>query len=344
MILEWLEGVSLADDLSERRRRRMPGRSLDEALTLLEPAAEGLGVAHQRRVAHRDIKPANFFLLKGGSGPRVKVLDFGIAKIIRDGDGPGTRSPFTSFTWLYAAPEQLDPRLGASGLATDVYAFALLLTELLTDRPPTAERDVVALLKAATDPTVRPTPRHRGASVPDAFEVACRRALAVDPRARFASIPELWSALVAGRRASTPASRAAPPAYPPPGGPPYPPPLRPSYGQPSAVSSQAPSPAAMQVAQGPSQAPMAQAPTQLAPSGHFSVASASRQPAGPFSSPAASAMSPPPMSPPPGARVYAHPRRLVPQASSSWPVVVTVIALVLGGVLLVTCSALQASC
>jgi hypothetical protein len=50
------------------------------------------------------------------------------------------------------------------------------------------------------------------------------------------------------------------------------------------------------------------------------------------------------MSPPPGARVYAHPRRLVPQASSSWPVVVTVIALVLGGVLLVTCSALQASC
>ena len=139
-------------------------------------------------------------------GRRVKVLDFGIAKIIRDGEGPGTRSPFASFTWLYAAPEQLDPRIGQTGLATDVYSFALLLSELLTDRVPTEGRDVVSLLKAATDPTVRPTPRQRGANVPDAIEVACRRALAVDPKVRYATIPELWAALSAARRPTMPPS------------------------------------------------------------------------------------------------------------------------------------------
>ena len=209
MILEWLQGRSLADDLADRRRRGMRGRSLDETMTLLEPMAEGLSIAHQQRVAHRDIKPANFFLLDGLSPSgtqRAKVLDFGIAKIVRDNELPGTRSPFASFTWLYAAPEQLDSRVGATGLATDVYAFALLFTELVTDRVPVEGRDVVSLMKAATDPTVRPTPKQRGVLLPDAVEIVCRRALAVDPKARFGNIGELWAALVAAQRQS-----AAPP-------------------------------------------------------------------------------------------------------------------------------------
>jgi len=85
-----------------------------------------------------------------------------------------------------------------------VYSFALLLTELLTDRVPTEGRDVVALLKAAIDPTVRPTPRQRGANVPDGIEVVCRRALAVDPKVRYASIAELWAALDNARRSPPP--------------------------------------------------------------------------------------------------------------------------------------------
>jgi len=96
--------------------------------------------------------------------------------------------------------EQLDPRVGQSGLATDVYSFALLLTELLTDRVPTEGRDVVALLKAANRSDGRPTPRQRGANVPDGIEVVCRRALAVDPKVRYASIAELWAALDNARR------------------------------------------------------------------------------------------------------------------------------------------------
>jgi eukaryotic-like serine/threonine-protein kinase len=211
MVLEWLQGRSLAQDLDARRAQGMRGRSVEEALAILEPAAQGLAVAHKRRVAHRDIKPANFFLPDVAHGPRLKVLDFGIAKMMKEGEQAGTRGTFASFTWLYAAPEQLDPRLGQTGLQTDVYAFALVLTELLTDRPPVDARDVVSILKASTDPTVRPTPRSRGAqNVPDHIEVTCRRALAVDPAARFQSVPEFWDALTGGAGTKRPSTVAVP--------------------------------------------------------------------------------------------------------------------------------------
>jgi serine/threonine protein kinase len=204
MILEWLEGRSLADDLEERRARGMRGRSLAETFAILEPVVDGLAVAHRQSVAHRDVKPANIFLGapapgRQGHGPQVKVLDFGIAKIMKEGESAGTKGTFASFTWLYATPEQLDPRLGTTGLATDVYAFGLLLTELLTDRKPVDERDVVSIMKAATNPTRRPSPRTRGANIPDEIEAVCQRALAVDPKHRYATISELWDALIAAR-------------------------------------------------------------------------------------------------------------------------------------------------
>jgi serine/threonine protein kinase len=369
MVLEWLQGRSLADDLAQRRRARMGGRSLDEALALLEPAAEGLTIAHQRRVAHRDIKPANFFLLDSapGAAPRVKVLDFGIAKIIRDGEGPGTRSPFASFTWLYAAPEQLDPRVGQSGLATDVYSFALLLSELLTDRVPTEGRDVVSLLRAATDPTVRPTPRQRGANVPDGIEVACRRALAVDPKVRFATIAELWTALSAARRPTLPPSVGAasnvpttkPSAGgPPPGNPPSPsaqppmsPPMSPpaaspppalpsppAYGQPgpSAVYP----PGAYPPGSGPPQYPQGP-PVATYPSTHGQPSPFASRPHGSMMSPPP--MSPPPMSPPPGTAMYPQ-RRFIPQGPSALPIVLAVIGVLVGVLFFGTCAALHAAC
>ena len=203
MILEWLEGRSLADDIKDRRRAGLRGRSLAETLAILEPVAAGLAVAHGQRVAHRDIKPANVFLLIDPTGPRVKLLDFGIAKIMKDGESAGSKGTFASFTWLYAAPEQVDPRYGQTGLATDVYAFALLMTELMTDRPPADEGDVLSIMRAATDVHQRPTPRTRGAQLPDAVDQILVKALAVDPLQRYPSIVELWDALSRGRNAGT---------------------------------------------------------------------------------------------------------------------------------------------
>lgn len=205
IVLEWLEGRSLADDLTDRRARGYRGRSLGEAFALLEPVAEGLSVAHRQNVAHRDLKPANVFLLAASSKDGAldaKVLDFGVAKIMKEGESVGTKGTLASFTWLYAAPEQLDPRVGPTGLATDVYAFALLVTELLTDRRPVDEDGVAGIMRAAMDPVRRPTPRERGANVPDEIEAVCQRALAVDPSARYGNVTELWAALAAAQRGS----------------------------------------------------------------------------------------------------------------------------------------------
>ncbi len=83
MVLEWLDGTPLEDDLEARRGAG--GRSPAEALALLRPALEALAVAHEAGVAHRDLKPANLMRARGRRGESVlRVLDFGIAKVMRD--------------------------------------------------------------------------------------------------------------------------------------------------------------------------------------------------------------------------------------------------------------------
>src|SRR5262245_13172907 len=76
LAMEWLEGETLAD------RLRQGGVTLRETLTLCGRVADALGVAHARGVVHRDVKPANLFL-PDRSLERVKVLDFGIARLVR---------------------------------------------------------------------------------------------------------------------------------------------------------------------------------------------------------------------------------------------------------------------
>jgi serine/threonine protein kinase len=198
-VLEWLDGETLAQDLARRRASGSRGRSLAETMKLLDPAARALAIAHQRRVAHRDIKPGNFFLLATPGGSPIKLLDFGIAKVMADGPDGSTaaRTGLLAFTPQYAAPEQIDQRWGETGPWTDVYAFALVLTEVLTDRIPFDASELAGLLVQVTDATRRPTPRALGAVVPDAVEAVCARALAVDPKRRFADASEMWAALEA---------------------------------------------------------------------------------------------------------------------------------------------------
>ncbi len=346
MVLEWLEGRSLAEDLAMRRQHGMRGRSLDEALSILEPAAAGFAVAHQRRVAHRDIKPANIFLLASGDGPRVKVLDFGIAKMMKDGEQAGTRGTFASFTWMYAAPEQLDPRYGTTGLQTDVYGFALVLSELLTDRYPTDGMDVVSILKAATDPTVRPTPRVRGAqNVPDAVELACRRALAVDPNARFSTIADFWSALTSAmppRRSMTaavPSSALASQSAPP----------RSSVHSQAAFAATAAAPptprASGAFAHAPTAPPM-HAPPMHAPPMHAPPMHAPPMHA-PLQAPPPQWTGPPPGTAPPGQAPHTgtHRRPLPPKpAETSSVVPVAIVLFVLALLLAGSCAALHAAC
>ncbi|HTQ07403.1 MAG TPA: serine/threonine-protein kinase, partial [Polyangiaceae bacterium] len=137
LALEWLDGVSLDQALRHRRSSGLPPLTLPEVLRLLHGPAAGLALAHARGIVHRDIKPANLFVLSPASAREVKILDFGIAKLVDSGASTTAQLALTSgatasFTPMYAAPEQWLERLGATGAWTDVHALALVCTELLT--------------------------------------------------------------------------------------------------------------------------------------------------------------------------------------------------------------------
>jgi formylglycine-generating enzyme required for sulfatase activity/serine/threonine protein kinase len=202
MVLEWLEGRSLEDILLHEFEAGLACRTIEEATHLIEPAAEALALAHKQGVAHRDIKPANLFLLGDprGGACAVKLLDFGIAKVMQDAQKMGgaltkTSGQVTSFTPAYGAPEQFSRSYGATGPWTDVFALALVLVEIVTGRPPLDGDDFMQIGYASADKITRPTPRTRGASVSDPVEAVFLSALSVSPADRYATVGLFWNAL-----------------------------------------------------------------------------------------------------------------------------------------------------
>jgi formylglycine-generating enzyme required for sulfatase activity len=202
MVLEWLEGATLEDVLVQEAAAGTPQRTLAEAVRLLQPIADALDLAHARGVAHRDVKPANVFVVGDarGTDTTVKILDFGIAKVVSDaqretGGFAKTAGKVSSFTPAYAAPEQFSRTYGATGPWTDVYALALVVVEVVTGRAPLEGDDLVQLAVAAADPARRPTPRTLGVDLGAAAEAVFARALAVKPEERYATAGEFWRAL-----------------------------------------------------------------------------------------------------------------------------------------------------
>ncbi len=202
MVLEWLEGRSLEEVLEDETARSLVPRTLGETMNLLGPVAEALALAHTLRVAHRDVKPANIFLL---GDPRaavcpVKLLDFGIAKVVMDAhhaDGAfeDTTGGLAAFTPSYAAPEQFSRSLGPTGPWTDTFALALVLVECLTGQRALQGDDFLQIAYSAGNLVHRPTPRASGATVSDEVEAVFERALAVNVAARYATVGEFWNAL-----------------------------------------------------------------------------------------------------------------------------------------------------
>src|SRR5580693_4422829 len=201
MVLEWLEGATLEAVLADEKTRNVPLRTAAEAVHLLDPAAEALALAHRKGIAHRDIKPGNVFVLGDPRGEAsVKLLDFGIAKVVSDaqkmaGTFTKTSGQVTSFTPAYGAPEQFTRSHGSTGPWTDVFALALVLVEMMTGRDPLEGDDFVQLAVASANPERRPTPRTFGVVVGDAIESVFVKALAVKPSDRFQTAGDFWNAL-----------------------------------------------------------------------------------------------------------------------------------------------------
>jgi eukaryotic-like serine/threonine-protein kinase len=222
MVLEWLEGLALDELLEREIRAGAPPWSLQQVHALLGQVAAALDVAHGKGVAHRDIKPPNLFVLGTNGrdpGALVKVLDFGVAKMMSDNTQlkaalAKTGMGVTSFTPQYGAPEQFSRSYGATGPWTDVFALALVAVEMLSGKIALDGDDIVQLGFSAGNPERRPTPRTLGVAVPDAVEAVFQRALSVKPELRYARAGEFWAdferalGVASPARAKTAGSRA----------------------------------------------------------------------------------------------------------------------------------------
>ena len=139
-VMELLEGRTLSQLVHERGRM-----SAERALAYLEPICGALEAAHRVGIVHRDLKASNVMVVEDGEQPRVKLLDFGIAKVIQPQAGQAglTLAGQRLGTAFAMAPEQL--RDGPISPATDVYALGVLLFQLVTGQYPFHSKDRLEL-------------------------------------------------------------------------------------------------------------------------------------------------------------------------------------------------------
>ncbi len=213
-VMERLAGRTVEDE--RRVRGALP---LREAIAIVRQALAGLAAVHAAGIVHRDIKSANLFLCDADAGGLrvVKVLDFGIAKVLSS--APVGRAPQplrfpTAEGATVGTPRCLSPEQACGGPVdgrTDIYAAGVLLYALLVGRGPFDHlRSAVALLDAHVHLPPEPPSRLAAQPIPPAVEAAILRALAKRPDDRFASALEFSDALGRATSAVVPATNPRP--------------------------------------------------------------------------------------------------------------------------------------
>ncbi|MFL6276408.1 MAG: protein kinase domain-containing protein [Blastocatellia bacterium] len=204
LVMEFISGRVLSEELQQNGP--MPA---EPATAILAQVLEAVSYAHRNGIIHRDLKPDNIILIDEGGMLRVKVLDFGIARLVGGenltlaGEGFGTPA--------YMSPERMwgntsdDPRI-------DIYAIGIILFEMLTGSPP--------FQSVATDPVVywsemralhesTPLPALAASGIPAELERMIARATAKRAEDRYASVDEMLDELKRGNSKSLNAQMAA---------------------------------------------------------------------------------------------------------------------------------------
>jgi serine/threonine protein kinase len=198
LVMEKLVGETLADRIAVEG-----GLPFENVIDVLAQVLSALSAAHAKRIVHRDVKPENIFLAaRPGSPPLVKLLDFGVSKVMAAGNGPAeelelTRTGMVMGTPYYMSPEQargdrdLDTRV-------DIYACGVILYEVLTGRRPFIAANYNALLLQILSSVPRPARDFRPA-LPSGFDSVIDKAMARDREQRFRVAAEFEFALRALR-------------------------------------------------------------------------------------------------------------------------------------------------
>jgi serine/threonine protein kinase len=195
IVMEYIEGSSCAEIL-----RDDGWVAVDEAVSIIEQACEGLDYAHRHGVVHRDVKPGNLLRAREGE---VKLADFGIAKATEQSSITQVGSVLG--TAAYLAPEQA--RGEEAGPRADLYALGVVAYQLISGRLPYEATSLteLALKQQREEPAMLDTlVAAVGAELADAVAIA----LALDPRDRYQTAREMGRAIDDGARGISPVEPA----------------------------------------------------------------------------------------------------------------------------------------
>jgi len=198
--MELLSGQSLAEKLAQCPGGRLP---LKQAVTIFSSVAAGLAHAHKHGTVHRDIKPANIFLEQIGSAQTVKIVDFGLAKLMQSQSLEGQQLTSEGLVFgspLYMSPEQSLAQ--ATDERTDIYSFGCSLYQALTGAPPFVGDSVLQTVMMHQTDTARTLAEAcadggdmDAAFFPNRLEALMVRLLAKDPLKRIATFEEVLGEL-----------------------------------------------------------------------------------------------------------------------------------------------------
>lgn len=190
IITEFVEGKNLGETLKEAGTF-----STAQVVQVGMQLCEVLATAHAQGVIHRDLKPDNVMMMPVARGRlAVKVLDFGIAKMVDDDDAPTTETGSVFGTPEFMSPEQArgdgaDPR-------SDIYALGIILFFMVTGKLPFRGKNKLAVLnKQLNDPPPRPSELRPEAEISPRLEAVIMKCLNKSPDARYATAEDLHEAL-----------------------------------------------------------------------------------------------------------------------------------------------------
>jgi serine/threonine-protein kinase len=197
IVMEYVDGRTLRDMV--KTQGPLSGK---RAMEVMADVSAALDFSHRHGIVHRDVKPANVMITRSGA---VKVMDFGIARAVHDGQAAVTQTAAVIGTAQYLSPEQA--RGEAVDGRSDVYASGCVLFELLTGEPPfTGDSPVaVAYQHVREDPK---SPSSLNPNVTPALDAIVLKAMAKGPANRYQSAAEMRADLVrvlSGQRPSAPA-------------------------------------------------------------------------------------------------------------------------------------------
>ncbi|MEP6865176.1 MAG: protein kinase [Deltaproteobacteria bacterium] len=192
IVMDFVAGTTLRKRLDDEG-----AQTPQQALALTRQITAGLAHAHEQGIIHRDIKPANIMISDEiGHGERVRILDFGLARLRGNVGRDATQTNMVVGTPNYMAPEQTVPGTTIDA-RTDLYAVGVVLFEMVVGERPFAAEDTMALLgmhRGAPIPRLADRVRE-GTDVPDGLQALIDKAMAKAPSGRFQSAIEMQQAI-----------------------------------------------------------------------------------------------------------------------------------------------------